>query len=759
MMKKLSLLGLAMVIAMGAAFAAPVRVDQAKSLGMKYVQHSLGVKAADLTLAYTKSCDSGVDALYVFNFDHGYVIVSADDRAYPILGYCSDVEFNPDNLPEGLRYYLGHYARQIQFAIDENLAVDPEVAEQWYLLDKEGIIMRTRSNRAVEPLLQTTWDQGYPYNYYAPACNNYWTGNHCYAGCVATSMSQVMKYWNWPETGTGEHSYSTSSYGGTLSANFGETTYNWSVMTNSLGSSVNAAAQAIALLMYHCGVAVDMDYAPDGSGSHTEDVPDAVVNYFRYGTCVNLKYREDFSRSAWEDMLIASFDRGIPVMYSGTDEEGGHAFNCDGYNDQRYFHFNWGWSGSFNNYYQIDALNTGNGTFNLNQRVVFDMIPNFVYDAMVPAIESLEAGPVDASTHTVSISFTVPSVAESGAQLTSISSIVLKRDGNLLHTFNNPQPGEQITFEDQVDDDGCYEYSICGVNNNIEGVMYKKVALVGPNCTWKLIGQTTNFQGWSGGKLQIVDHNGVIFKEVTMANSSPVSEKFQMPEGEFQLNWVASTTVVPSLTINLKDSAGQSAYTFTGSSTQLSGTVFSGSNDCPSCTPPTNFEGEYYYENGAFGTHLTWNCDYEPSKYKVYRSEDGVDYTEIASVEGTEKEYLDEAAVGAYYYKVTAFSSACESTPAFAADGTDFVYITVTSVDEQDAHAMIYPNPVRESLSIQAADIQQVVLYNVVGQQVYQFQGSTDALSISTARLEQGIYTVSVMTATGKITKRVVVLH
>ena len=758
-MKKLSLLGLAMVFAMGAAFAAPIHLDRAKNLGMKYVQHSLGIKSADLTLAYTKTCESGMDALYVFNFDHGYVIVAADDRAYPILGYCNDAEFNPDNMPEGLRYYLGHYARQIQYAIDENLPVDPEVAEQWYLLDKEGIIMRTRSNHAVEPLLQTTWDQGYPYNYYAPGCNNYWTGNHCYAGCVATSMSQVMKYWNWPETGVGEHSYSTSSYGGTLSVNFGETTYNWAAMTNSLGSSVNPAAQAVALLMYHCGVAVDMDYAPDGSGAHTEDVPDAVVNHFRYGSCVNLKYREDFSRTAWEDMLIASFDRGIPVMYSGSDDSGGHAFNCDGYNDQRYFHFNWGWSGSYNNYYQIDALNTGNGTFNQNQRVVLDMIPDYVYDAMVPAIESLEAAPADAATHTVSISFTVPTVAASGAQLTSISSIVLKRDGNLLHTFNNPVPGEQLFFEDQVDEDGCYEYSIHGVNNNIEGMLYKKVALVGPNCTWKLIGQTTNFQGWSGGKLQLVDHNGVVFKEVTMANSSPVSEKFQMPEGEFQLNWVAPTAVVSSLTINLKDSAGQSAYTFTGSSSQLSGTVFNGSNDCPSCTPPTNLEGEYYYDNGAFGTHLTWNCDYDPSKYKVYRSEDGVEYAEIATVEGTEKEYLDEAAVGAYYYKVTAFSSACESTPAFTADGTDFVYITVTGVDGQYANAMIYPNPVRESLSIQATGIQQVVLYNVVGQQVYQFQGSTDALTINTARLEQGIYTVSVTTATGKATKRVVVLH
>lgn len=757
-MKKLSLLSLAMILFMGAAFAAPVDVNRAKSLGLKYVQNTLEVKTTELTLAYTETCDSGVEALYVFNYDQGYVVVAADDRAYPILGYCTDAQFDVNSIPEGLRYYLGHYARQIQYAIGENLAVEPEVAEQWYLLDKEGVIMKTRSDRAVAPLLSTTWDQGWPYNYYAPACTSYWTNNHCYAGCVATAMSQVMKYWNWPETGNGEHSYSTSSYGGTLSANFGNTTYNWSIMPNSCSTN-NAAAQAVALLMYHCGIAVDMDFSPDGSGSHTEYVPDAVINYFRYGSCTNLKNRDDFSRTAWEDMLIATFDRGIPVVYAGNDTNGGHAFNCDGYNDQRYFHFNWGWSGSYNNYYQIDALNTGNGNFNLYQRVVFEMVPDYVYDAMVPAIESFDPVVANASTHTVTLSFTVPTTSASGAELESISSIVLMRDGNIIQTYNAPQPGEQITFEDTVGDDGCYEYAIYGVNNDIKGLTIKKVVLVGPNCSWKLIGQTDNFQGWSGGAIQFVDHNGVVFKEITMTTSSPISEKFQMPEGEFQLKWVAPTTTVPSLTINLKNSANQSVYNFTGSSTQLNGTIFNATNDCPSCTPPTNFVGEYYYENGTFGTHLTWNCDYEPSKYKVYRSDDGVEYDEIAAIEGTVKEYFDEAGVGNYYYKVTAFSTACESTPAFTDEGTDFVFITVTGVDENTAEATIYPNPVRTSLTIQASGIQHVAMYNVVGQQVYHFEGSTDTLTINTARLEQGIYTVSVTTATGKTSRRIVVIH
>ncbi len=760
-MKKLSLLWLALTLTVGAAFAAPVDVNTAKNLGQKYVHYTLGQKSAELSLVYTGTSQAGTEALYVFNFDHGYVVVAADDHAHPILGYCDDQEFNVDQIPEGLQYYLNYYARQIQYAIDNDLPVDLEIAEQWYLVAKEGTMVKNRGSRAVAPLLSTTWDQGYPYNYYAPSCSSYWTGNHCYAGCVACSMSQVMKYWNWPETGVGEHSYNTSSYGGTLSANFGATTYNWSIMPNALGSTANAAAQAVALLMYHCGIAVDMDYAPDGSGAHTEDVPNAVIEYFRYGAGTYLDYRDSYSRTQWEDMLIESFDRGLPVVYSGSeaDGSGGHAFNCDGYNNQRMFHFNWGWSGSNNNYFQIDALNTGNGTFNAYQRVVFDMMPDYIYDAMVPAIETTEVGVDNAQTKTVHLSWTVPAESASGAALQSIESIVVERNGSTIQTYNNPQPGEAMSLDDEVSDYGCYEYTIYGVNNGFKGEMVKKTALVGPNCTWKFVCQTSNFQGWNGGKVQVLDHNGVVFKEVTMTSSSPLSEKFQMPEGAFSLKWSAPATAVSSMTVTLKNSANQTAYTFTGSSSQLSGTIYSGDNDCANCTPPTNLTGEYQYESGIFGTLLTWSCDYDPSNYKIYRSEDGVEYTEIAKIENTEHEYFDEVGQGNYYYKVTAYSSACESTPAMTAEDSDYVYVTVTDVNETGVNAEIYPNPVNDLLSIRAHGISEVVVYNVMGQCVYRYRGTTDELKVNTDNLESGIYTVNVTTSMGQVSRRVVIAH
>ena len=758
-MKKLLVIIAAIAFMAGQVFANPVDVNTAKNLGVKYLKNNVlsAKNIADAEHVYTLSSEDNTPYLYVFNHENGYVVVAADDRAYPILGYSDGEAFDVNNIPEGIRYFLGHYGRQIQYAIDNELVAEADVVEQWNLLEKEGVTMKTRMDRAVNPLLATVWDQGWPYNYYAPACQSYWTNNHCYAGCVATAMSQVMKFWNWPETGVGEHSYSSSSYGGTLSANFGNTTYDWSIMPNTV-SSANAGGLAVALLMYHCGIAVDMDYAPDGSGAHTEDVAPALIDYFRYGACANVKSRDSYTKTQWEDMLIAQLDRGIPFVYAGSDTDGGHAFNCDGYNDQRKFHFNWGWSGQYNNtYYAIDALNTGNGHFNSYQRAVFDIMPDYIYDAMVPAIETLTVSVDDAMTKTVNIAFVVPTTSESGATLTSIEKIYLKRNGETIQTYNNPQPGNTITYDDNVSTYGAYEYTLVGENGGFEGKSFSQVVIVGPNCTWKFVCQTTNFQGWNDGKLQAVGANGTVFKELTMTSSSPLSEKVQFPEGNFTLMWKAPATQVSSITITLKDSAGQTAFTVTGSSTQLNSTLYTGNNDCPNCTAPTNFAGGY--ESGT-GVVLTWNCDYSPSKFKIYRSENGEDYTEVGEADGSANQYVQVVGGGTYYYKVTAYSSACESTPAVTSNNADFVVVTAPlAVAENNVNARIYPNPTTGNIRIEASDLNNVAVYNLVGQKVYEENINGDECVINMKDFGSGIYMVKIQTVNGSTIQKVSVIE
>ncbi len=214
------------------------------------------------------------------------------------------------------------------------------------------------------------------------------------------------------------------------------------------------------------------------------------------------------------------------------------------------------------------------------------------------------------------------------------------------------------------------------------------------------------------------------------------------------------------MTISLKNSANNQVYNFSGSSTQLSEILYSGNNDCEECTAPTGFTGLYAYQDGLDGTLLNWNCSYTPSKFKVYRSEDGVDYAEIAAIDGALNEYFDGVGiVGNYYYKVTAYSNACESTPALTPSNEDYVTVEVLAVPENAIDARIYPNPANGNVKIQAEGINEVSVYNSLGQKVYGFNGITDFLDINTTDYESGIYMIEVKSVKGMTIERFVIMH
>ena len=561
MKKTLTILALAALFA-SQAFANPVDVDRALQIGLKYVQNNSANArhATALDHVYTHHTEAGTPALYVFNFDGGYMIVAADDVAQPILAFGEEGAFDANHIPDGLAYYLGHYARQIEDAVAHNMTASPEIAAQWEQIAREG---RTAPNRGtcgdIAPMLTTNWNQDNPYNYYCPTGQG-GPGGRAYAGCVATAMSMVMKYWNWPDHGQGSHSYTPDGYP-EQSVNFEDTYYQWNNMPNSANSS---NYQAIALLMYHCGVAVDMQYGPGSSGAYSHDVPPAIADYFRYTSQANRFDRDLYSKTDWEEMLIASLGEGFPLYYSGSDAGGGHAFVCCGYRESdRKFYFNWGWSGFNNNYFAIDALNTYSGSFNTGQAAIFDFIPDYVYDGLVPAVDNLNVSTENAHAKTGIVSWTNPTETLGGQTLENIDQVVLLRNGQQIFAQNNVTPGETMTFEDQVADFDCYQYTLYYVTNDVKGRFANMSFQYGPTCTWKIIGQTNNFQGWNGGKIQVQNAFGTVIDEITMTSSTPISQQLRMPEGAVSFRWVAPSTTVNNLTINIKNSANATVYTFT----------------------------------------------------------------------------------------------------------------------------------------------------------------------------------------------------
>lgn len=740
----------------GQLIAAPVGEEQARQLGLKYVQSHSAKQVANLTLAYTEMTESGNPAVYVFNYENGSVFVSADDVARPILG-CTDEPFDLAFVPDGLAYYLRYYARQIEFARENNLEPEMEVTSEWRHVAIDGFENDNHSTRGdIAPLISTNWNQDYPYNAYCPTGGGGPQG-HAYAGCVATAMSMVMKKWDWPDHGQGTHSYTPQGYA-TQTVDFENTYYQWSNMPNSCN---NSNYQAVALLMYHCGVSVDMMYGGGSSGAYSQDVPDAIHEYFRYTEHANRLERDLYSKAEWEQMLIRNLEYGFPLYYSGSDTDGGHAFVCCGYRESdNKFYFNWGWSGQLNNYFAIDALNTYSGHFNQGQAAIFDFIPDYIYDALLPVVEDFTVTAENAHSKTGIIRWTNPSVSLGGQAIENIEQVVLLRNGVQIFTQNNVTPGEEMSFEDNVTDYDCYTYRLYYLSNGVKGRFTDVTYQYGPTCTWKVIGQTTNFQGWNGGKIQVLNSFNTVIEEVTMTSSTPVSQLVRMPEGAVSFKWVAPSTDVTSITINIKNSNNQSIYSYTGNSNQVPATLYEGDNDCGGCEPPTGLTGEYQWTGEGFGTLLTWNYDVDPQSFKVYRSIDGIDYVEVATVDKTLREYFDITAEGGnYYYKVTAYRSYCESTPAWTDGGDDYIRIEVTSVGENNVASSVFPNPANTTLCVEAEGLQQVVICNVMGQVVYRQACDQDGVVINTSNFAQGVYTITVKSSNGQSTMRFSVVH
>ena len=753
-MKKVLFLMVAAVLFLGRAIASPVDVEQARRLGLKYVQRNAARQVVNLDLAYTQSTESGTEALYVFNFDGGFIIVAADNVAQPILAFGEEGQFDANHIPDGLAYYLRHYARQIAYAVENHLQPEPEILSQWENIGEVDNVGNSRGD--VAPLVSTNWNQDNPYNYYFPSGQG-GPGGHAYAGCVATAMSMVLKKWNWPDHGQGNHSYTPDGYP-TQTVDFESTYYDWNNMPNSANGS---NYQAIALLMYHCGVAVDMMYGPGSSGAYSHDVPEAIANYFRYTSHTNRLDRDIYSRAEWEEMLIANLEEGFPLYYSGSEPSGGHAFVCDGYRESdRKFHFNWGWSGYGNNYYAIDALNPPGSHFNDGQSAIFDMIPDYIYDALIPAAQDLSVNATNANSKTGLITWTNPTTSLGGEILANIDQVVLLRNGVQIFSQSNVVPGEAMSFEDNVPEFDCYTYQLYYLSNNEKGRFAKTKFQYGPTCTWKVVGQTTNFQGWNGGKLQVLNSFGSVIEEITMTSSTPISEQVRMPEGNLTFKWVAPDTQVGSMTINIKNSANSSVYSNTGNSSQFPATLYSGDNDCDGCQPPQGLNGEYQWSGEGFGTLLTWTYDNDPQSFKVYRSTDGVDYEIVATVDKTEREYFDAVEAGSYYYKVTAYRSYCESTPAWTQSGdADYVLIEVTSVGEDAVACGVFPNPANATLCVEAEGLIQVAVFNLMGQLVLSQTAYEDGMVINTSGFAEGVYSVSLRTKTGTVTRRFAVMH
>jgi PKD repeat protein len=342
--------------------ATPIDSTTAKIAAANFYALRYSIKNPNLSLVYTEMSPEGEPAYYIYNVypdsGRGFVIISADDAAHPIIGYSSEGYYSLAHLSTNFTYWMKRYKTQVADIRQRHVKPTADIADEWNAYKNNMPLKRAvKSSNSVTPLVSTMWAQ-------APYFNAECPGN-CVAGCVATAMGQIMKYWAYPPHGVGTSSYTDAPFGA-LSAIYDTTHYYWSEMP----ANIVRKNPQVATLMYDCGISVNMSYVDSSSSSYmiVSDNPpsgisaqSAFMKYFGYNSStIQGLYMSNYSGSEWISLLENELNNKRPFQYAGSGNQGGHSWVCDGYESNNYFHMNWGWAGYEDGYFNLSSLNPDN---------------------------------------------------------------------------------------------------------------------------------------------------------------------------------------------------------------------------------------------------------------------------------------------------------------------------------------------------------------------------------------------------------------
>ncbi|MDH6356698.1 C10 family peptidase [Parabacteroides sp. PF5-9] len=344
-------------------FAEHVSVEKAQTIANNLFQQlsSTTLKTqTSLTLLHAEQNAlraSGPETFYyIFSGgeDGGFVIVAGDDRIKPVLAYAIEGTFDFSHLPPALSWWLQKYREEITRYTAKKAIADDKTKAKWMQIENNT----SPDNRLYNSkrLLTANWDQDAPYNLFCPVIGN----GQALTGCLPTAMAIIMHYHRWPEKGKGAHTYNTKTTGLKLSATFEDVAYNWNLMRHSYKhNDRDASAQAVAHLIFHCGVSMEADYGVSITTGSNYQFLSALVDHFNYDPEIKLisKNGGGYSYEEWYHFIQDEIDHNRPVYYTGRsmDPVGSHGFVCDGYNNGD-VHINWGWGGYCNGYYALEAL-------------------------------------------------------------------------------------------------------------------------------------------------------------------------------------------------------------------------------------------------------------------------------------------------------------------------------------------------------------------------------------------------------------------
>lgn len=434
-MKKQSLIFMSAVLIM--SILTPVKqlmagdIDKAtaRQVAAYFMASQFGNKsitANSLDLVYViPNTERNIPALYFFNTadKQGFVVISGSDCVSPIIAFSTEGALDPDNIPDNMMWWMNGQAQNIVYAQNNGLQPSSRSVDEWSELTEERLpYFGANNSKVMKILMNSKWDQEPLYNGMCP----YDAGGQCVTGCVATAMAQIIYYWRYPRVGYGLREYFWN--GNVISVDFSQAYYDYDNMVDKLTySSTQAQKDAVALLNYHAGVSVKMDFGSESSGAFSADVPFALYFNFKYDRdSIKMLSRDDYEfrntssvvnakDSLWVKKIMQQLKLNRPVYYSGYDPSGGthagHAFVCDGWREDAtsysgYLHFNWGWGGTglaWCNVYtsQLSTSNNPSTGYNFTQshNIIVGITPPYdsIPEDRLPVRIESESNPFTAS--------------------------------------------------------------------------------------------------------------------------------------------------------------------------------------------------------------------------------------------------------------------------------------------------------------------------------------------------------------------------
>ena len=302
------------------------------------------------------------DLTVIGNRHAGFVVLANDDAIEAIVGVSNKPYTNDTNINPAFQWYLRAANAAIASRIVSGHGYSGAIAPSAPLPDH------------VDPLIETRWQQEAPFNNDVQKDDK---GKPYLVGCVAITMTQIMRYYKYPTVGKGSNSYSMN--GETLSADFSATTYQWDKMLPiyEKGKYTDEEAKAVSELMRQVGISVNMDYKPGFSSSYTMSAQNALINNFGYNPDMNRYTRNYYSEQEWMDMVYKELSEKRPIYYSGNDSkwDNGHAFVIDGYKADGKVHVNWGWGGYQDGDFDIGILTPARSNYSYYQDMIVGIQP------------------------------------------------------------------------------------------------------------------------------------------------------------------------------------------------------------------------------------------------------------------------------------------------------------------------------------------------------------------------------------------------